>query len=374
MRLTIEWFQNIKRYIFDEILLMIDYLRMENQALRSIIKENGMSSRQLDDAMRFELSTRGRKLHPLSRLAVIKIASPKTVCQKWFQKMKAKMYGPKDKSKDDKPKRGAPSISERIREEVIKIAQENVAATLRGISNALKNAGFSVSHETIRKMLKQAGIDPSPDRINGQPWHEFMKTSGLWQMDFTCVHLSVKNEVTGKYEFIRYHILFFIEVATRKVVFGGIKENPDAQWLMNRVKGMLSWELAKARYLLMDNDPVFSKAFDALLKSAGINPVHITPYSPNLNAYIERFHRSIKEECLSWLFLTSEAQLRIVVCEYLRYYNTQRPHQSLGGLPPEPDERIIKARNGELKGKLCKETYFNGLLNFYYREAAKHSL
>ncbi len=68
--------------------------------------------------------------------------------------------------------------------------------------------------------------------------------------------------------------------------------------------------------------------------------------------------------------VTSEVQLRIVVCEYLRYYNTQRPHQSLGGLPPEPDERIIKARNGELKGKLFKETYFNGLLNFYYREAA----
>ena len=130
----------------------------------------------------------------------------------------------------------------------------------------------------------------------------------------------------------------------------------------------MSWE--KVRYLMMDNDPVFSKAFDKMLESAGINPVHITPFSPNLQAYIESFHRTIKEECLSWLFLTSEAQLRIVVCEYLRYYNTKRPHQSLGGLPPETDERIIKARNGELKGKLRKETYFNGLLNFYYREVA----
>lgn len=188
-------------------------------------------------------------------------------------------------------------------------------------------------------------------------------------MDFTCVHVSVKNKITGKYELIRYHILFLIEVATRKVVFGRIKENPDAQWLINKVRGMLDWELEKVRYLMMDNDPVFSKAFDKLLESAGINPVHITPYSPNLNAYIERFHRSIKGECLSWLFLTSKAQLRTVVCEYLRYYNTQRPHQSLGGLPPEPDERIIKVRNDELKGKLRKETYFNGLLNFYYREA-----
>jgi putative transposase len=245
MRLTIEWFQNIKRYIFDEILNMIDYLRMENRALRSIIQKHGITSKQLDDEMRFELSKKARKLHPLSRSVVVKIASPKTVCQKWFQKMKAKMYAPK--YKDDKPKRGAPSISERIREEVIKAAKDNASASLRGIANALRNAGLSVSHQTVRKILKEAGIAPSPDRINGQPWHEFMKTSGLWQMDFTCVHLSVKSEVSGKYELIRYHILFFIEVATRKVVFGGIKENPDAQWLINRVKGMLDWELAKVR-------------------------------------------------------------------------------------------------------------------------------
>jgi hypothetical protein len=122
-----------------------------------------------------------------------------------------------------------------IRIEVLNIARSNVAATLRGIANALTNAGFTVSHETIRKILREANIAPSPDRINGQPWHEFMKTSGLWQMNFTCVHLSVKNDLTGKYQFIRYHILFFIEVATRKVVFGGIKENPDSQWLINSV-------------------------------------------------------------------------------------------------------------------------------------------
>ena len=94
------------------------------------------------------------------------------------------------------------------------------------------------------------------------------------------------------------------------------------------------------------------------------------PKSPNLNAYIERFHLTLKSECLSWLFLTSEDELRNAIVEFLYYYNHWRPHQSLGGLPPEPDERIIKAMNGELKGKIVTEERFNGIIRFRYREAA----
>lgn len=63
-------------------------------------------------------------------------------------------------------------------------------------------------------------------------------------------------------------------------------------------------------------------------------------------------------------------KLREVVSEYLYYYNHWRPHQSLGGLPPEPDENIIKARNGELKGKIVTKQKLNGLIKFRYREAA----
>ena len=47
-----------------------------------------------------------------------------------------------------------------------------------------------------------------------------------------------------------------------------------------------------------------------------------------------------------------------------------RPHQSLNGLPPDPDERIIKARNGELTGKIVTEERLNGLIKIRYREAA----
>ena len=77
---------------------------------------------------------------------------------------------------------------------------------------------------------------------------------------------------------------------------------------------------------------------------------------------------TLKSECLSWLFLTSEVELKNAVVEFLYYYNHWRPHQSLGGMPPEPDERIIKAMNDELKGKIVTEQRLNGIIRFRYRQ------
>ena len=62
-------------------------------------------------------------------------------------------------------------------------------------------------------------------------------------------------------------------------------------------------------------------------------------------------------------------ELSKIVSEYLHYYNHWRPHKSLGGLPPEPDENTIKVRNGELNGKIVTEQKLNGLIKFRYREA-----
>ncbi|MCP4457865.1 MAG: transposase family protein [Cytophagales bacterium] len=200
------------------------------------------------------------------------------------------------------------------------------------------------------------------------PWFEYLQKANIWQMDCTTTHIAVENS-KGKMELICYHILLFIHVKTRKVVLGGIKENPDGQWVCNVIRSMLGFELEHARAIVMDRDPIFRPVLK-LLRQSGIEPHVLPPKSPNLNAYIERFHLTLKSECLSWLFLTSEAELRNTVVEFLYYYNHWRPHQSLGGLPPEPDGKIIKAMNGELKGKIITEERLNGIIRFRYREAA----
>ena len=51
-------------------------------------------------------------------------------------------------------------------------------------------------------------------------------------------------------------------------------------------------------YIILDRDPLYIHAFRILRKDAGVEPIRLPPQSPNLNAYAERFVRTIKESCL----------------------------------------------------------------------------
>jgi transposase InsO family protein len=69
----------------------------------------------------------------------------------------------------------------------------------------------------------------------------------------------------------------------------------------------------------------------ALLSSAGVTPIRLPSSSPNLNAYVERFVRSIKSECLNKFVLLGESHLRTVIREYLLHSHEERNHQGLAG-------------------------------------------
>ena len=114
----------------------------------------------------------------------------------------------------------------------------------------------------------------------------------------------------------------------------------------------------------MDNDPVFTTDARQLLRHAGIEPVKLPSRSPNLNAYAERLIGSIRRELLRHVIPLGERHLRWLLREYLEYYNHERPHQALGGVPPLPRD----AANGD--GPIRCRTRAGGLLRHYYREAA----
>jgi hypothetical protein len=96
------------------------------------------------------------------------------------------------------------------------------------------------------------------------------------------------------------------------------------------------------RYLLMYRDGEFSPGFQAILNSAGVNTVLLPVQSPNLNAQLERFHRSPKEEWLERMFCFGEASLRNAVRKFLAHYHGERNHQGMGNrilVPGEEGER-----------------------------------
>ena len=117
--------------------------------------------------------------------------------------------------------------------------------------------------------------------------------------------------------------------------------------------------------MIHDRDTKFTASFNAVLSSAGIQSVKLPARSPNLNAYAERFVRSIKSECLDQMILFGEKSLRYVLSEYIAHYHAERNHQGIENVIPFPDERLSSTGR-----EITKAERLGGLLSFYHREAA----
>src|SRR6266536_2603926 len=84
------------------------------------------------------------------------------------------------------------------------------------------------------------------------------------------------------------------------------------------------------RYLIHDRDPLYARDFLNMLAEAGVQSVKLPPRSPNLNAYAERFVRTIKESCLERMIFFGETSLRKAIAEFVVRYHLERNHQGLG--------------------------------------------
>ena len=183
----------------------------------------------------------------------------------------------------------------------------------------------------------------------------------LWATDFftsevwTCAGLTT------------FYVLFFIQLSTRKVILGGITTSPNGEWMKQVARNVCGWdgEMTGARYLIHDRDSKYTEAFDEILRAVGIEPVKLPARSPNLNAYAERFVKSIKTESIEKMILFGEKSLRHVIKEYLAHYHSERNHQGINNVIPYPDERL-----GLAAGKVTKSERLGGLLNYYHRSAA----
>jgi len=119
------------------------------------------------------------------------------------------------------------------------------------------------------------------------------------------------------------------------------------------------------KHLLMDRDAKFSESFRVTLEQGGVEAVRLPPRSPNLSPHIERFMRSVKEECLERMIFFGEHALRSAATCFLEHYHAERSHQGLGNRLIEPGEEA-----GRTTGQIACRERLGGLLRYYYREAA----
>jgi hypothetical protein len=163
-------------------------------------------------------------------------------------------------------------------------------------------------------------------------------------------------------------VLFFIHLESRRVDIAGITVHPNEPW-MKQVARNVTMEglgiLRDCRYLLHDRDTKYTTWFRAIIASGEVEPLVLPPRSPNLNAYAERWVRSVKDECLSKVILFGERSLRHALDDYVDHYHTERNHQGKGNILLFPGGRTT-CRDKPVQ---CRER-LGGLLRYYHQDAA----
>ncbi len=332
-----------------------DYLKEENRVLREQV---GNKRLRLNDEQRRRLAVRAKKLGHKVLGEVASIVTPDTLLT-WHRKLIARKY---DGSKRRRP--GRPRVMEQIRSLVVRMATENRDWGYTRIRGALANLGHRVARGTIATILKEHGIEPAPERCKKTTWREFLQAH--WDLLAATDFFTV--EVWTRSGLVRVVVLFVIELSTRRVEIVGICQQPDGAWMTQISRNLtdaVDGFLASKRYLIHDRDPLFTLEFRETLAAAGVEVVRLPPRSPNLNAYAERFVRSIKESCLDRMILFGERSLRRAIQEFVSHYHFERNHQGLD------NQLIFPDRSGAPPSAPieCRQR-LGGMLKYYYRQAA----
>ena len=261
--------------------------------------------RPKNGAMRCRLA---RKAHALGRKLLSELdtlVTPDTLLR-WYRHLIARKL-----TYSHRPGPGRPRVMTTIVDLVIRMALENPSWGYTRIQGAMANLGHQVGRGTIANILKDNGIDPAPARDAHTRWSTFLKAH--WECLTATDFLSV--EVFTLKGMITYYLLFFIDLASRKVHVAGITPHPDNAWM--------------------------------------------TQIARNVTDTHDGFLRHTR-----YLIFVRRASLQHAVTHYLTHYHAERNHQGLQNRLLHPAPAVVPSQPVRQRQRL------GGLLNYYYRAAA----
>ena len=183
------------------------------------------------------------------------------------------------------------------------------------------------------------------------------QATGIVACDFFCVETVWLRTV---------YVLFFIELATRKVHLAGATAHPHSAWVTQQARNLAMEErLTGMQFVLHDRDAKYSRPFDEVFRTEGLRVLRTPIRAPKANAVAERFVRTVRRECLDHILIFGDRHLGRILGEYVTHYNQERPHRGLALETPEP--KLASDCSG---GDVVRVSRLGGLINEYQRIAA----
>jgi putative transposase len=257
---------------------------------------------------------------------------------------------------------GRPPTDEATVALIAQLARQSPSWGYQRIQGELLKLGHRVGASTIRRVLTRLRIPPAPTRDTDTSWRQFLRTQASTMV--ACDFFHVECAVTLR----RIYVFFVIEIDSRYVHIVGLTTNPDGPWTTQQARNLLADigdRAGRFRYLVRDRAGQFTRSFDAVLADAGINVIQIPPRCPQANCFAERFVRTLRAELTDWLLIFGQRHLRLLLNEYVRHYNTQRPHRGQQLRPPRPEHTTQ-----EVEGpNIVRRPILGGLINEYRRAA-----
>jgi putative transposase len=227
-----------------------------------------------------------------------------------------------------KPGPGRPPISEELRALIKRLALDN-AWGARKVHAELSKLGFTMSLATVSRYMPKR----PRDRGKQQRWMTFLRNHkhGITTMDFFVVPTVA---------FRLLYVWFVIDHGRRRIIHFNITTNPTATWVSQQLREAFPDD-STPRYLIFDNDFIFSNEVSKSIKTIGITPKRTAFRSPWQNGTAERWVGTCKRELIDHVIVLNEEHLRRLIRDYVRYYNADRVHTSI---QDSPDGRAAEIR------------------------------
>ncbi|MBS2531665.1 integrase core domain-containing protein [Catenulispora sp. NF23] len=259
---------------------------------------------------------------------------------------------------------GRPPIDEDLVDLIVRIAGENRRWGVVRIQGELRRLGHRVAASTIRKILRTRRIPPP--KLHDDTWRAFLRAHADTLIATDFFHIDCAVTLT------RLYVAFVIEHGTRRVHLLGMTRYPTAAWVTQ-----LARELAaglddaghRFTHLIRDRDAKFTDAFDAVFASSGVQIVRSAPQAPRMNAFAERFVRTVRAECTDRMLIAGDRHLRVVLDQFVAHYNAGRSHQGHGMGLRAPDDEPNVIPFPTPTGQIGRRTVLGGLIHEYERVA-----